>query len=110
MLCAAVVVDLPVRGVDVGEAGTGAVADEMERIARRRPVAGEVHDSVAVGLPEVEYEGVIAGVAGETVVAGAAIERVVAGIAEDVLASSLPTPTRSAEPCCTRASTFAVRA
>ena len=80
---AAVVVDLPVRRVDVGEAGARAVADEVERIARGRAIAGEVHDGVAVGLADIEHEGVVAGVAGENVGAALAVERVVAGIAED---------------------------
>ena len=89
---AAVVVDLPVRRVDVGEAGTRAVADEVERIARRRAVAGEVHDGVAVGLADVEHEGVVAGIAGENVGAALAVERVVAGIAEDRVGQPLPEP------------------
>ena len=82
---AAVEVDLPVRRVDVGEARTRAVADEAQRIARRRAVAGEVHDGVAVGLPDVEHEGVVAGVAGEDVGSALTVERVVAGIAEDAV-------------------------
>ena len=80
---AAVVVDLPMRGVDLGEGRARAVADELQRIPRRRAVAGEVDDGVAVGLPDIEYEGVVAGIAGEHVGAALAVERVVAGIAED---------------------------
>ena len=64
---------------------TGAVADEAQRIARPRAVAGEVHDGVAVGLPDVEHEGVVAGVAGEDVGAALTVEHVVAGIAEDAV-------------------------
>ncbi len=58
--------------------------------SRRTAVAsagGEVHDGVAVGLPGVEHEGVVAAIAREPVGAGAPVEGVLAGIAEELVGS-----------------------
>src|SRR5262245_34153119 len=59
---AAVVVDLPMRRVDVGEGRTRPVADELERIARGSAVAGEVENQIAIGLADTEREYVVTGV------------------------------------------------
>ena len=62
-------VDLPlIARADLGECGAlrgGAEADELQRVARGRAIADEVHDGVAVGLPGMEHEGVVAGIAGD---------------------------------------------
>src|SRR5262245_17690058 len=61
-------VDLPlIARADLRERGAlrgRAEADELQRIARCRTIADEVHDGVAVGLPGMEHEGVVAGPAG----------------------------------------------
>jgi hypothetical protein len=58
-------VDLPLIGrADLGERGAlrgGAEADELQRVASSRAIAIEVHDPVAIRLPRMEHEGVIAG-------------------------------------------------
>src|SRR5262245_58628404 len=59
---AAVEIDLPVRRIDVGEGCSSAVADEVQRVARGRAVAGEVDHGVAIGLSGVEHEGVVAAI------------------------------------------------
>jgi len=52
---AAVVVDLPLRGVVLGEGRARAVSDEQQHIPRRRAVAGEVDDDVAVRFTSLEW-------------------------------------------------------
>src|SRR5262245_1948507 len=74
---AAVVVDLPMRGVDGGEGRTRPVADELERIARGAK-AIEVENHIVISLADTEHERVVAVVALEDVGAEAAVEYVVA--------------------------------
>src|SRR3954454_7427887 len=71
---AAVVVHLPMDGIDIGECCAQAVADELKRIPRRGIVAGKIHDHIAGCLSHVEHENVVAGAAHERVNPGAAIE------------------------------------
>src|SRR5262245_27756020 len=51
---AAVVVHLPMRGIDVSEGRARAVADEHERVAGGCALSGEVDDGVAVALARTE--------------------------------------------------------
>src|SRR5262245_17334526 len=75
---AAVIVDLPMRSVDVGEGCTRPVADELERIARGGAKATEVENQITIGLADTEREYVVTGVALEDVGARATVECVVA--------------------------------
>src|SRR6476620_4358804 len=78
---AAVIVDLPMCGVVLREGRTRAVADELHDVSRRRAVAVEVGNSVAIGFSDVKDEGVVAGVAGHSIGAAATVEDVVAAVA-----------------------------
>ena len=84
-----------------------AEAGELQRIARRRAVADEVHDGVAVGLPGMEHEGVVAGVAGEHVGAALPSSVLLPELPKMLLASALPVPLRLVPPCSTSVSMFA---
>src|SRR5262249_31073075 len=68
-----------------GAAGGRAEADELERVTRGCTVAGEVHNGVAVRLPGMEDEQVVAGAADQRVDACAAIDAVVATVTLDVV-------------------------
>ena len=66
-----------------GPLGGRAEADETQRVAGAGAVAREVDDGVAIGLPDVEHERVVARTTDEDVGTASAIKRIVAGVAED---------------------------
>ena len=74
--------------VNVAPCTGRAEADETQRVAGAGTVAHEVEDRVAVGLPGIEHERVVAGVTHEQVGTRSAIERVVAGVAVEGIAQA----------------------
>src|SRR4029077_16849876 len=66
-----------------GPLGGRAEANESQRVAGAGAVAREVDDGVAIGLPAVEHERVVARTTDEDVGTASAIKRIVAGVAED---------------------------
>src|SRR5262245_13921761 len=80
---AAIVVDLPMRGVDVSECRAGAIADEQQPIPRKRAVAAEISDDIAVRFPPLKDECIVPGAAHEYVGSAAASQQIDAGIAVD---------------------------
>jgi hypothetical protein len=49
-------IDLPMRGIDLGEARARAIADELQHVAVKGAVAGKVDNRVPVRLPAPEQK------------------------------------------------------
>ena len=74
--CSGAGIHLPVRGINLDEARTRAIADKLQDISWSGAVAGEVDNRVAIRLPTPEYEGIVAAAALQHVRPGAAHNRV----------------------------------
>src|SRR5262245_18014492 len=94
---AAVIVHLPMRGIDVSEGRARAVADEHERVAGGCALSGEVDDGVAVALARTEQEHVVARAARELIGADAAVEEVCGVIADEMIRQAVAVTMKVAE-------------
>ena len=74
-----------------------------------RVIASEIHHRVAVGLPDIEDEYIVPGVASEFPRAGAAIEDVVAGIAVERVAKIIAVALQDVESAASGSATFTPR-
>src|SRR5262245_20390065 len=96
-------------GVVLGEGRVGAVADELQRIAGGRAVAGDVDDCVAAGCPTLNTKVSLPALPVSVSVPPWPSSTLSPEFPKIELASALPVPLALANPCSARCSTFADR-